>query len=267
MKVRKILLSVCVFLSMVCSVIFATNQKKNVLKVAADAVPHTELIELVKPDLEKKGINIKLYTVIDTTLVNTQTSDGELDANYFQHIIYMNAQAKDRNLSLANAGSIHVEPMAIYSDKYKSISDLPANAKIAICNDSTNEYRGLKLLEKAGFIELRKSITPPTASTHDIEKYIKPIKVVELDPSLVARVRDQFDAYIVWSSKVMEAGIDVTKERLFSEDGDSPYANIIAVSQKKLDDPAIKTLVEVLKSDKVKKFILEKYKGTVIPAN
>jgi D-methionine transport system substrate-binding protein len=266
MKTEKILSLVCILLTTVCSAIFA-DQKKVVLKIAADAVPHTDIIEFIKPDLEKLGINVKLYTIIDTTLVNTQTSDGELDANYFQHVVYMNAQAKDKNLSLANAGSIHVEPMAIYSDKYKSILDLPTNAKIAICNDSTNEYRGLKLLEKAGFIELKKSITPATASTYDIEKYIKPIKLVELDPSLVTRVRDQFDAYIVWSSKVMEAGIDVNKARLFSEDGDSPYANIIAISPKRLNDPAIKTLVEVLKSDKVKKFILEKYKGMVIPAN
>jgi D-methionine transport system substrate-binding protein len=246
---------------------FALPAKKVVLKIAADAVPHTDIIEFIKPELEKWEITIKLYTVIDTTLINAQTSDGDLDANYFQHVIYMDAQAKDKNLSLANAGNIHVEPMAIYSDKYRSISQLPANAQIAICNDSTNEYRGLKLLEKAGFIQLKKSITPATASIYDIEKYIKPIRIVELDPSLITRVRDQFDAYIVWSSKVMEAGIDLNKAKLFSEDGDSPYANIIAVSPKRLNDPAIKTLVEVLRSDKVKKFIEEKYKGAVIPAN
>jgi D-methionine transport system substrate-binding protein len=178
----------------------------------------------------------------------------------------MDAQAKDRNLSLANAGNIHVEPMGIYSDKYKSIADLSANAKIAICNDSTNEYRGLKLLEKAGFIKLKKFTIPATASVHDIERYIKPVKIVELDPSLITRIRDQFDAYIVWSSKVLEAGIDVNKARIFSEEGDSLYANIIAVSPNRLNDPAIKALVDVLRSDKVKIFILEKYKGTVIPA-
>jgi D-methionine transport system substrate-binding protein len=264
MKAKKFFALMCVLLFSACVV--AADPKKTILKIAADAVPHTDLIELIKPDLEKQGIIIKLYTVIDTTLVNTQTSEGELDANYFQHVIYMNAQAKDKNLSLANAGNIHVEPMSIYSDKYKSISDLPENAKIAICNDSTNEYRGLKLLEKAGFIQLKKSITPATASIHDIEKYLKPIKIIELDPSLITRVRDQFDAYIVWSSKVMEAGIDVNKARLFSEGGDSPYANIIAVNPNRLNDPAIKALVNALKSDKVKTFILEKYKGTIIPA-
>jgi D-methionine transport system substrate-binding protein len=263
MKAKKFFALMCVLFS---ACVVAAAPKKTILKIAADAVPHTDLIELIKPDLEKEGIIIKLYTVIDTTLVNTQTSEGELDANYFQHVIYMDAQAKDKNLSLANVGNIHVEPMSIYSDKYKSISDLPENTKIAICNDSTNEYRGLKLLEKAGFIQLKKSITPATASIYDIEKYLKPIKIIELDPSLITRVRDQFDAYIVWSNKVMEAGIDLNKARLFSEGGDSPYANIIAVNPKRLNDPAIKALVNALRSDKVKTFILEKYKGTIIPA-
>ncbi|MDR0977477.1 MAG: hypothetical protein LBL71_00320 [Endomicrobium sp.] len=248
-------------------VVFAAGSKNIVLKVAADAVPHTDIIEFIKSDLEKQGITIKLYTVIDTTLINTQTSDGELDANYFQHIIYMRSQAKERNLSLASAGSIHIEPMCIYSDKYKSISDLPAKAKIAICNDATNEYRGLKLLEKAGLIKLKTSISPATASIHDIEKYIKPITIVELDPSLVTRVRDQFDAYIVWSNKVLEAGINLNKAKILTENGNSPYANIIAVNPKRINDPSIKTLVKALKSDKVKKFIIEKYKGAVIPAN
>jgi D-methionine transport system substrate-binding protein len=266
MKAKKFFVLIYALLFTTC-VVAVADSKKVILKIAADAVPHTDLIELIKPDLEKQGIIIKLYTVIDTTLINTQTSEGELDANYFQHVIYMDAQAKDKNLKLANAGNIHVEPMSIYSDKYKSISDLPANAKIAICNDSTNEYRGLKLLEKAGFIQLKKSITPVTASIHDIEKYLKPIKIIELDPSLVTRVRDQFDAYIVWSSKVMEAGIGVNEARLFSEGGDSPYANIIAVNPQRLNDPYIKASVNALRSDKVKTFILEKYKGTVIPAN
>jgi D-methionine transport system substrate-binding protein len=156
-EIKNFFACICALLFNVC--VFATDSKEVVLKIAADVVPHTDLIELIKPDLKKRGITVKLYTIIDTTLVNTQTSEGELDANYFQHAIYMDAQAKDKNLNLANAGNIHVEPMSIYSDKYKSISDLPTTAKIAICNDSTNEYRGLKLLEKIGFIQLKKSIT------------------------------------------------------------------------------------------------------------
>ncbi|MDR1522824.1 MAG: hypothetical protein LBS29_02550 [Endomicrobium sp.] len=246
---------------------YALSGEKAVLKIAADVVPHAEILELIKPDLAKQGINLKIYTMTDTTLANAQVSDGELDANYFQHYEYLKAQIKDRHLDLVSAGNIHVEPMGIYSDKYKSIKDLPNNSKIGIVNDSTNEYRALVLLEKAGFIKLKNTINPYTATTRDIETYIKPIKIVELDPSLVTRIRNQFDAYITWSSKILEAGIDLDKVRIFSEGGDSPYANIIVVNSKRVNNPAIKTLVRALKSEKVKKFISERYKGAVIASN
>lgn len=255
------------FLITLSSFSYALSSEKTVLKIAADAVPHSEILELIKPDLAKQGIKLKIYTMTDTTLTNTQVSDGELDANYFQHYEYLKAQIKDRHLDLVSVGNIHVEPMGIYSDKYKSIKDLPNNAKIGIVNDSTNEYRALVLLEKTGFIKLKSTINPYMATTLDIERYIKPIKIVELDPSLVTRIRNQFDAYITWSSKILESGIDLEKVRIFSEGGDSPYANIIVVNSKRANDPAIKALVKALKSEKVKKFILEKYKDAVIASN
>jgi D-methionine transport system substrate-binding protein len=238
----------------------------TVLKIAADAIPHTELLEFIQPDLKKQNIELKIYTVTDPTLVNAQTSNGELDANFFQHALYMKTQAKDRHLDLVNAGNIHIEPMGIYSEKYKSISELPDNAKIAINNDSTNEYRVLVMLEKAGLIKLKSDIKPFTASIGDIEKYLKQIQIVELDPSLVTRLRKEFDAYSTWSNKILEANIDLQKTRIFSEEKDSPYINIIAVNSKRINDPAIKILVKTLRSDKVKKFIETKYKGSVILA-
>jgi D-methionine transport system substrate-binding protein len=266
-EVERLIVFITLFLITLSSISNASDVKKTVLKISADAVPHTEMLELIRPDLAKQGIELKIYTMTDTTLANSQVSDGELDANFFQHYEYLKAQVKDRNLDLVNAGSIHVEPMGIYSDKYKSIKDLPNNAKIGIINDSTNEYRALVLLEKAGFIKLKSRINPYTASARDIKTYIKPIEIVELDPSLVTRIRDQFGAYITWSSKILEAGIDLQKVKIFSEEGDSPYTNIIAVNSKKVNDPAIKALVKALKSDKMKKFISEQYKGAVIASN
>jgi D-methionine transport system substrate-binding protein len=265
--VKRLTLFITLFLITLLSNSNASDVKKLILKVSADIVPHTEMLEVIKPDLAKQGIELKIYTITDTTLANSQVSDGEIDANFFQHYEYLKAQVKDRNLDLVNAGNIHVEPMGIYSDKYKSIKDLPSNAKIGIINDSTNEYRALILLEKAGFIKLKSTINPYTASTRDIETYIKPIKVIELDPSLVTRIRDQFDAYITWSSKILEAGIDLQKVRIFSEGRDSPYVNIIAVNSKRANDFAIISLVKALKSDKIKKFIAEYYRGAVIAAD
>jgi D-methionine transport system substrate-binding protein len=264
-KMKKTALAVSfVILVLAVSLGFAAD-KKIVLKIAADAVPHTELLEFVKPDLAKKNIELKIYTVTDDTLVNTQTSNNELDANYFQHLPYLESQAKERKLDLANAGNIHVEPIGVYSDKYKSVKDLPNNAKIAILNDTTNEYRVLVILEKQGLIKLKKSISPFTASIHDIESYVKPLKITELDSALIIRVRDQFDAYSTNTNKVLEAGISLNT-RLFAEDGDSPYANIIVVNSKRVNEPAVRTLVEALRSEKTKKFIKEKYKGAVIAA-
>jgi D-methionine transport system substrate-binding protein len=265
--VKKLIVAIILFLVTFPSISCALNENRTVLKISADAVPHTELLELIKPDLAKQGIDLKIYTMTDITLANTQVSDGELDANFLQHNEYLRAQIKDRHLDLVNVSNIHVEPMGIYSDKYKSVKDLPNNAKIGIINDSTNEYRALVLLEKAGFIKLKSTTKPYTASTQDIERYIKPVKVVELDPPLVARIKDQFDAYITWSSKILEAGIDLHKVRIFSEGGDSPYANIVAVNSKKVNDPAIKALVKALKSEKVQKFISQKYKGAIIASS
>lgn len=257
---------IALFLIVFSASVNAIDAKKNILKIVADTVPHTEMLEVIKSDLADQGIELKIYTITDTTLANTQVSDGDLDANFFQHSEYLKAQVKDRNLDLVSAGSIHVEPMSICSDKYRSIEDLPSNAKIGIINDSTNEYRALTLLEKAGLIKLKSGINPYTASIRDIETYIRPVKIVELDSSLVTRIRDQFDAYITWACKILEAGIDLKKVKIFGEGQDSPYANIIVINSKKSNDAAIITLVKALKSDKIKRFISDHYGDAIIAA-
>jgi D-methionine transport system substrate-binding protein len=263
---KKTLLSLTTLVFTLFASFTIAKNSTTILKIAADVTPHTELLEFIQSDIKKQNIELKIYTITDPTLVNAQTSDGELDANFFQHIIYMKTQTKDRHLDLVNAGNIHIEPMGIYSEKYKSISELPDNAKIAINNDSTNEYRVLIMLEKAGLIRLKSDIKPFTASINDIEKYLKPIQIVELDPSLITRLRKEFDAYSTWSNKILEANIDLQKTRIFSEEKNSTYVNIIATNSKRINDPAIKILVKTLRSDKVKKFIETKYKGSVVLA-
>ncbi|MDR3112248.1 MAG: methionine ABC transporter substrate-binding protein [Elusimicrobiota bacterium] len=258
---KKITLLISLF---IVSISFAAN-KNATLKIAADAVPHTELLEFVAPDLKKQGVDLKIYTNTDSTLSNTQTATNELDANFFQHYPYLESQIRERKLDLVNAGNIHVEPIGVYSDKHKRIEDLPKNAKIAILNDTTNEYRVLRILEQNGFVKLKKTISPFTASIRDIETYLKPVQIVELDAALIIRVRDQFDAYSTNTNKVLEAGIDINS-RLFAEGGDSPYANIVVVNSKRVNDPAIITLVAALRSEKTRDYIRKKYKGAVIPA-
>ncbi|MDR3131223.1 MAG: methionine ABC transporter substrate-binding protein [Treponema sp.] len=236
------------------------------LVVQADIVPHAELLEFVKPKLAAEGIDIEINTRTDSSLANEQVDKGELDANFFQHEPYLKSIVAERHFDLANAGNIHVEPIGAYSEKYASVDQVPPNATIAIPNDATNEYRALRILEKAGFITLKQGIDVyQTTVTNTVDRYLKPVTLRELDSALILRVRQDFDVYITNTNKVLEAGLDATKA-LFREGADSPYANIIAVKSGRVNDPAIKILVSTLRSEDVRTFIESKYKGAVIPA-
>jgi D-methionine transport system substrate-binding protein len=236
------------------------------LIVQADVVPHAELLEFVKPKLEAEGIDLEINTRTDSSLANEQVDKGELDANFFQHEPYLKSIVAERHFDLVNAGNIHVEPIGAYSDKYAGVEQVPPNAVIAIPNDATNEYRALRILEKAGFITLKQGTDVyQTTAANTVDAYLKPVTLKELDSALILRVRQDFDVYITNTNKVLEAGLDATKA-LFREGADSPYANIIAVKSGRVNDPAVKALVSALRSEEVRAFIEGKYKGAVIPA-
>jgi D-methionine transport system substrate-binding protein len=236
------------------------------LNVQSDVVPHAELLEFVKPKLAAQGIVLNIITTTDSALANEQVANGELDANFFQHEPYLKSIIAERGFDLVNGGNIHVEPIGAYSEKYATTAQIPDNATIAIPNDATNEYRALRILEAAGFIVLRKGVDVyQTTVANTVERYIKPVKLEELDSALILRVRQDFDVYITNTNKVLEAGID-TKKVLFREGADSPYANIIAVKSSRVNDPAIRALVDALRTEEVRVFINNKYNGAVIPA-
>jgi D-methionine transport system substrate-binding protein len=236
------------------------------LVVQADIVPHAELLEFVKPRLAAAGIDLEVNTRTDSSLANEQVATGELDANFFQHEPYLSSIIAERGFDLVNAGNIHVEPIGAYSEKYTSIDQIPPTAIIAVPNDATNEFRALTILEQAGFITLKKGTDVyQTTVANTVDRYLKPIKLQELDSALILRVRPDFDVYITNTNKVLEAGIDTTKA-LFREGKDSPYANIIAVKKSRAGDPAITALVSALRSEEVRAFIEGRYKGAVIPA-
>lgn len=248
----------------------AATQKpaeRTVLKIAADSVPHNELLALVKSKLAEQGIDLEI-TVLDSNgyaVVNEQTNNGEFDLNFFQHQPYLDSVNKEKGYDLANAGNIHVEPIGFYSVKFKSKEDITTDAKIAIPNDATNEYRALKILESNGFIKLKPTIENYSATIQDIEEYLKPIKITEMDSANIIRVGDQFDGYITNTNKILEAGIDANTA-LFREGKDSPYANILVTKTGRVNEPAIVALKNALQTEEVRKFIEEQYKGAVIPA-
>ena len=235
-----------------------------VLKGIADLVPHSEIIEYIKPKLAEQGIEIELVSTAADSTTNEKLNAGEIDFNYFQHEPYLLSEVEANGYDLVSAGGIHVEPITAYSDKYKSVDEIPEKAIVAIPNDGTNEYRALRILELNGFITLDEAAKDSlSASVQDITEYKIPIEIVELDSAQIIPTKDDYDFFITNTNKALEAKI--TSTRLFSEGADSPYANIIAVRSADKDKPAIQALVKALLDEDTQAFIEEKYDGAVIP--
>lgn len=242
----------------------ANIENKVVLKGIVDLVPHSEIIEHVKPILAEKGITIELVATAADSTTNERLNSGEIDFNYFQHLPYLESENQANGYKLVSAGGIHIEPITAYSDKYDSTDKIPDNAVVAIPNDGTNEYRALRILEENGFIVLDpKAKDSLSASVKDITEYKKQIKIVEIDSAQIIPTKADYDFFITNTNKALEAGITSTK--LFSEGKDSPYANIIAVKEKDAENPAVKALIEALLSKETQQWIAEKYNGAVIP--
>lgn len=232
------------------------------LRAMADVTPHKEILDYANKELKKDGIQVDVVST-DTQSANEKVESGEIDFNYDQHLPYLKSWNEQNGTDLVSAGGIHLEPITAYSEKYKSTKDVPENAVIAIPNDPTNEYRALAILQKAGFITLDDSAKNNLqASTKDITKYDKKIKIVEIDSKNIISSKDDYDVFITNTNKFLESGVKA--HELFKEDSDSPYANIICVKKENQNNEYIKKLVEVLQSKKVQNWINKKYKGAVI---
>lgn len=229
----------------------------------ADLTPHSEILEYVEPKLNEKGYTIDIVSTASDATWNEKTQNGEVDFNFNQHEPYLIEWNEINNGTLVNIGGVHVEPIAAYSTKYDSADEVPDGATIVLPDDATNEYRALRILEQQGWIKLGNTENA-RASVADIEEFIKPIEITELDSYQINAHINEFDVYINNTNKVIEAGLDATKY-LFREGEDSPYANIIVTTPDKADDPGLKALVEILQSEDTAKFILDKYNGAVIP--
>lgn len=244
----------------------AASNEGAVLKVGATPVPHAEILEQIKADLEKDGVKMEIIEFSDYVQPNLATNDKELDANFFQHQPYLDDFVTEHpEVKLVKAAGIHVEPMGVYSKKIKALDQLADGASIAIPNDPTNGGRSLLLLQKAGVIEL-KADAGITATVQDIVKNPKNIKFQELEAAQVPRTLDDVDAAVINSNFAMQVQLNPVKDTMFMEGPDSPYVNIVAVRAGDETRPEIQALVKALKSEKVKKFIEEKYSGAVVAA-
>ena len=239
----------------------------KVIKVAASATPHAEILEEVKPLLEKEGYDLEVTVFDDYVQPNEVVDSGDFDANYFQHAPYMEQFNKEKGTKLVDAGDIHYEPFGIYPGTKKSIDEIADGDEIAVPNDTTNEARALLLLQDNGIIKLKDG-AGLTATVNDIAENPHNIKIVELEAAQVARVTGETAFVVLNGNYALQAGYSVKKDALAYEAADSEaaktYVNIIAVKDGNQDSDAIKALVKVLKSDDIKKFIDEKYDGAVI---
>ena len=236
-----------------------------VLKCVCDLTPHSEILNAAADALAAEGIKLDIVSTTWDATWNDMLIDGEIDFAYFMHVPAMESIEEETGATLYSMGGIHVEPYACFSDKYASKEELPENAVIAIPNDSSNEYRALKVLENEGFIRLNPEMTSISASVDEIQEYLIPIEIVEMDQANIIPSAADFDAYFVNVNRALEAGIDTTAY-LMREGEDSEYANIITVTEANKDNEAVKKMVEVLQSDEIKQFITDNFNGAVIPA-
>ncbi|MDU4250237.1 MetQ/NlpA family ABC transporter substrate-binding protein [Pseudomonas sp.] len=240
-------------------------QAADSLTVAATPVPHAEILNFVKPILAKEGVELKVKEFTDYVQPNTQVAEKRLDANFFQHQPYLDEFNKTKGTSLVAVAGVHIEPLGAYSTKFKKLEELPSGATVVIPNDATNGGRALLLLDKAGVIKLKdnKSIT---AIPKDIVENPKNIKVRELEAATLPRVLTQVDLALINTNYALEAKLNPTKDALAIEGADSPYVNILVARPDNKDSAAMQKLAAALHSPEVKQFILEKYKGAVVPA-
>jgi D-methionine transport system substrate-binding protein len=244
----------------------ASDTKKIVtLKVGAAVTPHAEILNHIKPKLKEEGIDLQVVTLDDEGQLNPALDEKTIDANYFQHVPYLESVEKEKGYKFAVAGKIHVEPIGFYSQKIKSIDDLKDGAKIGIPNNPSNEYRALVLLQSKGLIKLKDGLANYSATPKDIVENKKNLKFSEVDSAQLPRSLPDLDGAIINTNIILDAKID-PKTALFREDANSPYANIITVREGDENKPEIKKLIEALQSDDVKKFISDKYGVAVVPA-
>ena len=244
----------------------SSAKSEKVIKVGASPVPHAEILEIVKPELEKDGIKLEIVEFNDYVQPNLATNDKEIDANFFQHEPYLkNFVTEHPELKLANVLGVHVEPMGIYSHKIKNINEVKDGAQVSIPSDPTNGGRALLLLERAGLLKLKDGVGA-AATVQDVVDNPKHLSFKEIEAPQLPRTLDDVDISVINTNWAMQADLVPTRDALFMEDKTSPYVNIIAIRQGDEERPEIKALLKALHSDTVKNFINDKYKGAILPA-
>lgn len=247
------------------SFLFSAATAQVVLRVGATPVPHAEVLQLVQPVLAAEGIQLQIIEFTDYVQPNLALAAGDLDANYFQHIPYLEQFSQDHGLDLTYITAVHIEPMGLYSERLTSLDELPRGASIAIPNDPTNGGRALLLLQSAGLIRLDPA-AGITATVLDVVDNPLGLRFRELEAAQLPRVLPDVAAAVINTNYALEAGLNPMADALVIEGSDSPYVNVLAVRTADRENPALQALARALTSEPVREFLLERYGGAVVPA-
>ena len=260
MKKHSLVISVLTLVLVISGVVAANP----VLKIGATPLPHGEILEVVAPLLAQEGITLQIIEFTDYLRPNLALQEKELDANFFQHVPYLETFNKDAGTDLVSLVGVHIEPLGVFSQKISSLSELPKRAQIAIPNDATNGGRALLLLQEAGLIKLDpKAGIEPTV--FDITENNLQIKFHELEAAQLSRSLPDVQAAVINGNYALQADLNPAEDAIFLEGSESPYVNVIAVRADDVDNPLFAKLVEALLSDEVREFILQQYGGAVVP--
>ena len=235
------------------------------LTVAASPTPHAEILKQCVPILKEQGIDLVVNEYSDYVIPNTAVEDGDEDANYFQHIPYLDDFNATRGTHLVNVAAVHIEPMGVYAGKTASLEELADGATIAVPSDATNEGRALLLLETQGLIKLADS-TNLSSTPNDIVENPKNLEFVEMEAAQIPSSLADVDLAVINSNYALGAGLNPTEDALVLESADSPYVNVLVVKEGNEEAPAVLALIEALPSDTIRTYIEETYGGAVIPA-
>lgn len=237
---------------------------QEVIRVGATPVPHGEILTFLVPILAEQGVTLEVIEFTDYVRPNLALADGDIDANFFQHLPYLEGFNSDHRLNLVSLAGVHVEPLGLYSNSISTIDEITNGATIAIPNDATNGGRALLLLEAAGLITLNPNVGI-TPSVFDITSNPKNLKFFELEAAQLARSLDDTTASVINGNYALLAGFVPTEDSVFLEGAESPYVNILVVRSEDVADPTLAKLAEAIKSDAVREFILNQYDGSVVP--
>ncbi|MGG2052869.1 MetQ/NlpA family ABC transporter substrate-binding protein [Lysinibacillus pakistanensis] len=236
---------------------------ENKIVVGVTSGPHEQIAEVAAKVAKEKGLEVELKSFSDYVLPNTSLAEGDLDANSYQHEPFLDTFNKDHDTDLVPVGKTILNPMGVYSEKYKSFDEIPDGATFGLPNDPTNGARALFVLQEAGYIKLKEG-AGLTASIRDVEENKKNLKFIELEAAQIPKQLSEVDVAAINTNFALEAGINPKKDSILLESTDSPYVNYIVVRAENENDPTIKKFVEAYQSDEVRKFIEDEFKGSVI---